>query len=163
MVSSGLLLLHSMSIIDVAFKAVWRQALIIEGNTTKPTYRHLPSLEDETKETRYKLRIPETTEDDTGENFLETQDEFPRVGPVAEHLTSVHHFARHGLCHHFNGQKHLYVAMKTKICGLSSNFIANHVMTMCQHKDVSLDMWVSALFDTDDDGTVTHYERNLYT
>lgn len=76
--------------------------------------------------------------------------------------TSVHHFARHGLCGSHAAQRHFYQALKTQLCNMKWQFIANFVKDLCREKHFILDRWASELFDIDGNGFISHYEKHLY-
>ncbi|XP_045178756.2 uncharacterized protein LOC123538603 [Mercenaria mercenaria] len=78
-------------------------------------------------------------------------------------LTTIRHYARHGLCGTFEGKRRFYNAMKTKFCGISLSMIQDVVIDLCRHKKHMLDKWVKELFDTDRDGYISHFEKRHYT
>ncbi|XP_045179418.2 uncharacterized protein LOC123539019 [Mercenaria mercenaria] len=85
-----------------------------------------------------------------------------RTKDIGQQYPSVYHYARHGLCRTFKGKHYLYKAMKTKLCGMKRSFVASFVIDLCRHKNRLLDKWVAELFDIDEDGYITHFERNIY-
>ncbi|XP_060587711.1 uncharacterized protein LOC132743197 [Ruditapes philippinarum] len=81
---------------------------------------------------------------------------------AADKYPSVHHFARHGLCRTLTGKRLLYKALKTKLCAMTRMFAQNIVMDLCRHRNRMLDLWVAEVFDLNDDGFISHFERHLY-
>ncbi|KAL4217297.1 hypothetical protein ACF0H5_023748 [Mactra antiquata] len=133
-VNSVLLLLDTMTYLNSVIQSTHEYFLIHEMNNT--VYKH------------------------------ESQGDTPNIGASRVsadlHFTTVHHFARHGLCNHYNGQRRFYMVMKSKVCGLKPAFIANYVLTLCKERKPTLDDWVSELFDLDGDGVLSHREKNQY-
>ncbi|XP_060567509.1 uncharacterized protein LOC132726247 [Ruditapes philippinarum] len=85
----------------------------------------------------------------------------PLIGESKDKIT-VRHYAKHELCKNFDGKKYFYKAIKTTFCSLTSTFTAKHVFDLCRNHDYMLVKWVSALFDFDGDGYITHLERTYY-
>ncbi|XP_045178972.2 uncharacterized protein LOC123538738 [Mercenaria mercenaria] len=86
------------------------------------------------------------------------------IGSVHQHshITSVRHFARHGLCRNIYGKVRFYTALKYKFCHTESKFIAQMVEDLCTEKGRLLHSWVAELFDTNEDGNIDHFEKLFY-
>ncbi|XP_052259261.1 uncharacterized protein LOC127863690 [Dreissena polymorpha] len=79
-----------------------------------------------------------------------------------QHKTTVHHFARHGLCAHIQGKMKFFKALQKHFIGISDHMRVNFIMDICSHKDEMLDLWVKEIFDMDGDGYISHFEKGLY-
>ncbi|XP_053385943.1 uncharacterized protein LOC123538912 isoform X1 [Mercenaria mercenaria] len=134
MVSVGLCILETIAAIETVFRLSQQYILMQDINVTVVPIEDQPNIE-------------------------------PRIEPLighSMHRTSIHHYARHGLCRNFEGQKKLYKALKTKLCNTKLSFIAGLVIDLCRRRDSMLDKWVKELFDIDGDGFVTHHEKQFY-
>ncbi|KAL4225661.1 hypothetical protein ACF0H5_016350 [Mactra antiquata] len=74
----------------------------------------------------------------------------------------VKNFIETHVCRSYSGKKRLYEKMKSVMCGIHRLYVAQMVMALCKERSHFLQIFFSALFDIDNDGTISPYEKRRY-
>ncbi|KAH3691139.1 uncharacterized protein LOC127863697 [Dreissena polymorpha] len=72
---------------------------------------------------------------------------------------TVHHFARHGLCNHIHGKIKFYRALEQHFVNISDDMKIQFILDICERRDHMLDKWVNEIFDKNNDGYISHFEK----
>ncbi|KAH3691142.1 uncharacterized protein LOC127863695 isoform X2 [Dreissena polymorpha] len=72
---------------------------------------------------------------------------------------TVYHFARHGLCNHVHGKIKFYRAFEQHFVNISDDMKIQFILDICERRDHMLDKWVKELFDINNDGYISHFEK----
>ncbi|KAH3691140.1 hypothetical protein DPMN_191281 [Dreissena polymorpha] len=72
---------------------------------------------------------------------------------------TVHHFARHGLCNHIHGKIKFYRALAQHFVNISDDMKIQFILDICERRDHMLDKWVKELFDINNNGYISDFEK----